>query len=115
MISDCTLKRNIRPVDEFDILEKVASLPISRWSYETQSPDIEHIGPMAQDFYATFGLGEDEKGISTLDPDGVSLAAIKALYNENKKLKEQIEKVRTESRKDIKKLEMLLKKILESK
>ena len=92
-VSDSAIKRNIRPVDEFDILEKVASLPISRWSYETQSPDIEHIGPMSQDFYAAFGLGEDDKGISTLDPDGVSMAAIKALYSKNKELIERIEKL----------------------
>ena len=94
MVSDSTVKRNIRLVDEFDILEKVASLPISRWNYETQSPDIEHIGPMAQDFYAIFGVGEDERGISTLDPDGVSLAAIKALLKKNNLLAEEMKKLR---------------------
>ena len=35
---------------------------------------------MAQDFYATFGLGSDDKSISTIDPAGVSLAAIQGLY-----------------------------------
>lgn len=114
-VSDSAVKRNIRLVDEFDILEKVARLPISRWSYETQSPDIEHIGPMSQDFYAAFGLGENEKGISTLDPDGVALAAIKALYNENKELKKQIQSVQAESRDEIRKLEKLLRELLDNK
>ncbi len=31
---------------------------------------------MAQDFRAAFGLGEDEKHISTLDEGGVALAAV---------------------------------------
>jgi len=30
-----------------------------------------HIGPMAQDFYAAFKLGTDDKHIATVDADGV--------------------------------------------
>jgi hypothetical protein len=37
---------------------------------------------MAQDFHAAFGLGSDDKSISTLDTDGVTLAAIKGLIEE---------------------------------
>jgi hypothetical protein len=37
---------------------------------------------MAQDFHAAFGLGYDEKHISTLDTDGVTLSAIKGLAQE---------------------------------
>lgn len=79
-LSDRSIKRNIRPVDGKDILSRLAQIPISRWSYKAQDPSIEHIGPMAQDFYAAFGLGEDDKHISTIDPDGVALAAIQGLY-----------------------------------
>lgn len=39
-----------------------------------------HIRPVAQDFYAAFGVGEDPRRISTVDADGVALAAIQALY-----------------------------------
>jgi hypothetical protein len=39
---------------------------------------------MAQDFHAVFGLGRDNKGISTLDTDGVTLAAIQGLLEELK-------------------------------
>jgi hypothetical protein len=35
---------------------------------------------MAQDFYAAFNVGEDNKHISTSDADGVALAAIQGLY-----------------------------------
>jgi hypothetical protein len=37
------------------------------------------MGPTAQDFYAAFGLEEDERHISTIDADGVALAAIQGL------------------------------------
>ena len=44
------------------------------------------MGPTAQDFYAAFGLGEDERHISTVDADGVALAAIQGLYAQNQAL-----------------------------
>ena len=50
------------------------------WNYKSQDPSIRHVGPMAQDFYAAFGVGEDEKHITTIDADGVALAAIQGLY-----------------------------------
>ena len=35
---------------------------------------------MAQDFAAAFNVGEDDKHITTIDADGVSLAALQGLY-----------------------------------
>ena len=35
---------------------------------------------MAQDFYAAFNLGEDDRHISTGDADGIAFAAIQGLY-----------------------------------
>jgi hypothetical protein len=57
----------------------VSQLPIKQWSYKSQDASIEHIGPMAQDFWNAFHLGEDCLGISTIDPDGIALAAIQEL------------------------------------
>ena len=45
-----------------------------------------NIGPMAQDFIAAFYPGRDDKGITTLQFDGVELAAIQGL---NQKVEEQ--------------------------
>ena len=42
---------------------------------------------MAQDFYAAFAVGADDKHISTVDADGVALAAIQGL---NEKLETQL-------------------------
>ena len=49
---------------------------------------------MAQDFYAAFGVGEDDKHITSIDEDGVALAAIKALHAENKVQSAQIAELR---------------------
>jgi cbb3-type cytochrome oxidase cytochrome c subunit len=48
---------------------------------------------MAQDFYAAFGVGEDDKHITSIDEDGVALAAIKALHAENVQLRARQEKM----------------------
>ncbi len=92
--SDRKLKRNIREVNNSDILNKLSSLPIYQWSYKTQDASIEHIGPMAQDFYKTFNIGDNNTSIGSLDPAGISLAAIKQLHNENTDLRTEIEELK---------------------
>jgi len=49
---------------------------------------VTHIGPTAQDFKKVFGVGENDKTISTIDPSGIALAAIKELNSQNRELKE---------------------------
>ncbi|HEX3468553.1 MAG TPA: tail fiber domain-containing protein [Candidatus Elarobacter sp.] len=80
-LSDRRAKTNIVPLDDAAVLDKVAALPISRWSYRTEH-GVRHVGPMAQDFYAAFRVGEDDRHITSIDEDGVALAAIKALNAE---------------------------------
>jgi hypothetical protein len=79
-VSDRNLKHDIEPVDEQSVLERVASMPISTWSYKSDDPTVRHLGPMAQDFHAAFGLGKTDKAYDPIDAHGVELAAIKALY-----------------------------------
>lgn len=86
--SDVNAKQDIEAVNGLNILEKLTSLEISEWSYK-DAPNDRHVGPMAQDFYAAFGLGNTDKGIATLDSSGVALAAIKALIDENASLQTQ--------------------------
>jgi trimeric autotransporter adhesin len=87
-ISDSTKKENIREVDYMDILNKVNQLEVSEWNYKSQKSDIRHIGPMAQDFYEIFGIGESDTTITTIDIDGVNLAALKALLEKSNGLEE---------------------------
>ena len=53
---------------------------MTTWNYKSQDAAIRHMGPVAQDFYAAFGVGEDDTHITTIDADGVALAASQALY-----------------------------------
>jgi len=82
--SDRNLKEKFVPVDSLKVLARVANLPISSWNFKNDST--RHIGPMAQDFYATFNVGPDDKHIATVDEGGVALAAIQGL---NQKLDEK--------------------------
>lgn len=101
--SDRNAKENFQAVSPQKVLEKVTSLPIQEWNFKTDT-EARHIGPMAQDFYAAFGLGSDEKHIATMDADGVALAAIQGL---NQKL-EQKEAEFSELKSRLEKLEQLL-------
>jgi hypothetical protein len=81
-LSDRAMKTGIFALDDSAILATVAALPVSEWSY-TSERGVRHIGPMAQDFYAAFKVGEDDGHITTIDEDGVALAAVKAVHAEN--------------------------------
>ena len=77
--SNKNAKANFVQVDGRDVLARVNQLPITMWNYKTQDATIRHIGPMAQDFYAAFNVGEDDTHIATIDADGIALAAIQGL------------------------------------
>ena len=79
-LSDRNTKANFNAVDGQAILSRLAALPIATWNYKAQPDSVRHMGPTAQDFREAFGLGEDERHISTVDAQGVALAAIQALY-----------------------------------
>jgi hypothetical protein len=78
--SDRSTKREIVPIEPEEVLAKLDRLPISTWNRKTDLPSVRHMGPMAQDFAAIFGLGEDDLHIATIDMAGVSMAAIQALH-----------------------------------
>ena len=90
--SDFFQKKNITSIDPTTILQTIEDLPISKWQYI--GDDDYHIGPMAQDFYAAFGLGKSDKSINLLDGQGVALAAIQALKKENDGLKEEVQRIK---------------------
>jgi hypothetical protein len=88
-MSDRNAKENFATVNTGDVLARVAALPLSTWNYKSQDTAVRHIGPMAQDFKAAFGVGESDTGITTIDADGVALAAIQGL---SQKLTEELER-----------------------
>ncbi|MGH8016033.1 MAG: tail fiber domain-containing protein, partial [Candidatus Zixiibacteriota bacterium] len=64
--SDVNSKENFQQVNGEEILERLEDLEITRWNYKGKN-ETEHIGPTAQDFYKAFGVGGDDKSISTVD------------------------------------------------
>jgi hypothetical protein len=95
--SDRNMKTNVALLDDAAVLAKVDELPISRWSYKSEG-GVRHVGPMAQDFYAAFKVGPDDKHITSIDEDGVALAAIKALHAENAQLRRELAAERSHDR-----------------
>lgn len=81
-ISDRNAKRQIEPVDEQAVLAAVAHMPVSTWSYKSDDPAVRHMGPMAQDFHAAFGLGSTDRAYDPVDAHGITFAAIQALYEQ---------------------------------
>jgi len=82
---DCTSDRNlktaIKPIDARAVLNKLIALPVSSWEWKNpKARGVRHVGPMAQDFKAAFGLGGSDTTIGTTDAQGVALAAIKGLH-----------------------------------
>jgi hypothetical protein len=94
-LSDSNSKTDFETVKPREILAKVAGLPVTAWHYK-HDPTRRYIGPMSQDFRAAFGLGSDDKTISTLDSDGVMYAAIQGLVEELHARDARIERLENE-------------------
>ncbi len=83
-LSDRDAKHSFEEVQPDAILAALTEVPVQEWSYS--GSEVRHLGPVSQDFYAAFGLGDDNRHISTVDADGVALAAIQALSAQNQDL-----------------------------
>lgn len=86
MFSSKKAKDRHAGVSESEVVKKIKSMPVDRWSYKKEIlPDAakdgsqnQHIGPYAEDFKRRFGVG-DGKTISVIDAIGVGFAAMKGL------------------------------------
>jgi hypothetical protein len=95
--SDRNLKQGFEAVDGAQILERLAAIPVTRWTWRHDEGGTPHIGPVAQDFYAAFGVGADDRHISTTDADGVAFAAIQALYQRLQEKEAEIEALKAQN------------------
>jgi len=83
--SDRNTKEAIKTISPTAILAKVTALPRSTWQFK--GTERRHLSPMAQDFWAAFGLGVNDKAIASSDVSGVALGAIQGF---NQKLAVQL-------------------------
>lgn len=98
--SSRSFKDRFESIDKTELFSKIEQLDVKYWYFVgTQE---RHVGPVAEDFYKLFGTGVlDEpnylgKSLSAMDVAGISLGAVKELIQENKTLKEELEKLRKE-------------------
>jgi hypothetical protein len=78
---DRRFKENVEEIEYSDVLGKLVNLPVYKFNYIGQESTTITRGPMAQDWHQRFPCGKDERGIETIDLDGVALASIKGLFN----------------------------------
>ncbi len=82
---------DFRPVDRRALFDALVQMRVREYSLTTQDPSIRHIGPVAQDFHKLLGYGESNTAINSGDIDGVLLAAVQALYEQNRLQQAEIE------------------------
>ena len=109
--SDASGKENLQPVEGREILRRLAQVPIGTWNWKSQGPEVRHIGPMAGDFWRAFRLGEDRTRISTVDIDGVALAAIQGLHDIVRKKEAVIARQAAELRRALRRIDAIEQKL----
>ncbi|HEX9108671.1 MAG TPA: tail fiber domain-containing protein, partial [Longimicrobiales bacterium] len=102
-VFSCTSSRDLKtdfiPVDDDALLRGIAAVPVTTWHYRTEAQPVRHLGPMAQDFRAAFGLGTNETSIGLLDISGVTFAGVQALEKRTAELRsaiDELQELRTE-------------------
>jgi hypothetical protein len=110
--SSRALKTAFESIDADDVLTRLLALPLTRWQYRASPDEGVHLGPVAEEFHAAFGLGADGQAISTVDANGVALAAIQGLNSklesENAALRAEIDRRDAEYRTRLERLEAML-------
>lgn len=77
--SSRTIKTDFSLIDKDWVLMALRDLPVSTWRYREDTTEALHLGPVAEDFYAAFGLGPDSMSLASQDLAGVALVATQAL------------------------------------
>ena len=94
-LCDKRKKENFIPLNGEEVLKKISNIKFTSWNYKhCDAKNDRHYGIMAQDFHAAFGLGADDRHITTIDEGGVALAAIQALAAQNAELASELAEVR---------------------
>ena len=83
------VKEHFEGVDGEVVLSRIRGLPLSTFSYIGDTSNTRHMGPVAEDFYAAFSLGDSNKSINAQNMAGVSLAAVKALEERTSQLQRE--------------------------
>jgi hypothetical protein len=81
-LSSRATKENFERLDGPLLLAKLEKLDVPAWNYRESTAAERHIGPVAEEFHDTFGVGADPRFLAPGDVAGVALASVKALQDE---------------------------------
>lgn len=104
-------KEHFKQIDHQAMLTALKGLDISTWNYKHQDDSERHLGPMAEAFYASYGLGTDPEHIATSDMAAVALASSQALLFELEAKDQRITELETR----LQRLEALMVQVLDQK
>uniref|UniRef100_A0A7S3GFU9 Peptidase S74 domain-containing protein n=1 Tax=Palpitomonas bilix TaxID=652834 RepID=A0A7S3GFU9_9EUKA len=77
-LSSRSAKTDVKSVDEEEVSRQLhENVGVYEWKYKDEEEGILHMGPISEDFYSAFHLSNSNRTISTVDADGVKIAAIK--------------------------------------
>lgn len=77
--SSRTIKTAFEAIDTQTLLAGIRALPLSTWAYIEDHTGTRHLGPVAEDFFAQFGLGEGPSSIGAQDLASLGLVGVQAL------------------------------------
>ena len=63
------------------MLAQIDDLSLLLWNYIRDPDAVQHVSPLAEEFFATFQLGADPQHISPLDIAGIGVAGVQALHD----------------------------------
>jgi trimeric autotransporter adhesin len=83
------VKENFKAVKGEQILSQLRNMPVLSFNYIDDKTKTRSMGPVAEDFYKAFRLGDNDKSINFMNMAGVSLAGVKALEERTAKLQQE--------------------------
>src|SRR6185503_15975487 len=97
-VFNCTSSRYTKEnfISATGVLGRLRKVPITSWNYIAEGKQVRHLGPMAEDFYAQFGLGTGNTSIGVQDLSGVGIAAIKELDDQLQQKTAEVERLKGE-------------------
>ncbi len=95
--SSRTIKTAFEAIDSVRWLEQIRRLPMSTWTYIGDTAQSRHLGPVAEDFFEAFALGEGPNSIGAQDLASLGLVGVQALAAQDDAQSEQIRALQNEN------------------
>ncbi len=89
------VKENFKMVKGEEVLSKLRGMPFMTFNYINDKSLTRNFGPVAEDFYKAFKLGDSDKSINVQNMASVSLAGVQALEARTATLQKENDELRS--------------------